>query len=184
MFKPKPQLKLSKQGINAVLLIGSIGASFLLITTLIITLSTKHLDGFLFWFNLLGFLILLVSIRLVLRRPGMYELPPPPVMPTNVDPSQGYYVPPAYVNESPGPFAHGRGMSSIPPMRTTLRGKFALACTFILGFIIMLGLMTILSRTTNLNNDAFTTILILGMVGVAIAAPNILRLPGMRKPRQ
>ncbi|KPL91231.1 hypothetical protein [Herpetosiphon geysericola] len=184
MFKPKPQLKLSKQGINAVLLIGGIGASLLLIPTLIITLSTKELDTFLGWFNFIGFVVLLVSIRLVLRRPGMYELPPPPAMPTNVDPSQGYYVPPAYVNESPGPFAHGRGMSSIPPMRTTLRGKFALAGTFILGFIIMLGLMAILSRTTNLNNDAFTTILILGMVGVAIAAPNILRLPGMRKPRQ
>ncbi|WP_110515177.1 hypothetical protein [Herpetosiphon llansteffanensis] len=184
MFKPKPQLKLSKQGINAVLLIGGIGASFLLITTLIITLSTKELDGFLFWFNLLGFLIVLVSIRLVLRRPGMYELPPPPVMPTNPDPSQGYYVPPAYVNESPGPFVHGRGMSSIPPMRATLRGKFALAGTFILGFVVMIGLMAILSRVAKLDNDTFTTIFVLGMVAVAVAAPNILRLPGMRKPRQ
>ncbi|MBM7843020.1 hypothetical protein [Herpetosiphon giganteus] len=182
MFKPKPQLKLSKQGINAVLLIGGIGASFLLITTLIITLSTKELDTFLGWFNFIGFVILLVAIRLVMRRPGMYELPPPPVMPTNVDPSQGYYVPPAYVNESPGPFAHGAG--SIPPMRTTLRGKFALAGTFIVGFVVMIGLMAILSRTTKLDNDTFTTIFVLGMVAVAIAAPNILRLPGMRKPRQ
>ncbi|MFD3163102.1 hypothetical protein [Herpetosiphon sp. NSE202] len=181
MFKPKPQLKLSKQGINAVLLIGGIGASFLLITTLIITLSTKELDTFLGWFNFIGFVILLVAIRLVLRRPGMYELPPPPVMPTNVDPSQGYYVPPAYVNESPGPFAHGA--DSIPPMRTTLRGKFALAGTFILGFILMLGLMAILSRTAGLNDRTITKFLIGGMIAVAIAAPNILRLPGMRKPK-
>lgn len=61
MFRPKAPLKPSKQGINAMLLIGGLGASFLLITTLIIALSTKELDTFLFWFNLMGFLILLVS---------------------------------------------------------------------------------------------------------------------------
>jgi hypothetical protein len=116
MFKPKPQLKLSKQGINALLLIGGPGASFLLITTLIIALSTKELDMFLFWFNLVGFLVLLGVIRFVLRKPGMYELPPPD-MPTNVDPSQGYYVPPAYVNHSPGPFAYGADTKLKPRMR-------------------------------------------------------------------
>ena len=117
MFRPKSPLKPSKQGISAMLLIGGLGASFLLITTLIIALSTKELDAFLFWFNLAGISILVGAIRLAMRRPGMYELPPPPDMPTNVDPNQGYYVPPAYVNHSPGPFVYGADKKLKPRMR-------------------------------------------------------------------
>ena len=117
MFRPKSPLKPSKQGINAMLLIGGVGASFLLITTLIIALSTKELDAFLFWFNLAGFAVLVGAIRLVMRRPGMYELSPPPTIPANVDTSQGYYVPPAYVNHSPGPFVYGADKKLKPRMR-------------------------------------------------------------------
>ncbi len=182
MFKPKPHLKLSKQGINLVLLVGGIGASFLLITTLIIALSTKELDTFLGWFNFIGFVILFVGIRLMLRRPGMYELPPPPAMPTNLDPTQGYYVPPAYVNQSPGPFAYGA--NGTPRMRLTRRGKLALAGTFILGFVLLLGLLAILGRTTDLSSQEMNRFLTIGAVIVAVLSTNILRLPGMREPKQ
>lgn len=183
MFRPKSPLKLSKQGINAMLLIGGLGASFLLITTLIIALSTKELDTFLFWFNLTGFLILFVAIRLVMRRPGMYELPPPPAMPTNVDPNQGYYVPPAYVNHSPGPFAYGADVKQKPQLRLTRRGKFALIGTFMLSFILMLGLLAILARTTQLSKQDINRFFGIGIAALVVLSPNVLRLPGMREPK-
>lgn len=181
MFRPKSPLKPSKQGINAMLLIGGLGASFLLITTLIIALSTKELDSFLFWFNLIGFLMVLGVIRFVLRRPGMYELPPPPSALANVDPSQGYYVPPAYVNHSPGPFAHGVDVK--PQMRPTIRGRLVLMGTFLLGFVLMFGLMALLAYTSNLSEETLTKFLITGIVIVSLLSPNVLRLPGMREPK-